>query len=200
MIGLYELNDKETLMWTGLTQTELDDAKAKLQKDGKFKFFKGWVKVMNHNKYNSYGTGEKQEAALAREVSNIPQDVSDYMSSDTSIDTSMHTTGILDIKHNTENIKHKSLGKSENPFYEEAQKFLDAFNEIFQTKYKSTRSWAKNFSYWRGTYSLDEVIEAVRKAKNHPFYKDKLNPDMLLRTHEDRIGQFLNNRKESLIL
>lgn len=107
MCGIYELNDKEVLMWTGLTPSELDDAKNKFQKDGKFKFAKGWVKVVNHMKYNAYGTGEKQQPALEKELNSIPKDTLSLLDSDTSMDTSMDTTPILDINHKEEIRKRK---------------------------------------------------------------------------------------------
>jgi hypothetical protein len=72
--------------------------------------------------------------------------------------------------------------------------FLEEFNKEWGTRYTSSKSWEKNFNTWLREYTYDQILEAMRRAKGHSFYKDKLNPDMLFRTHEDRIGQFLNLR------
>ena len=81
---------------------------------------------------------------------------------------------------------------NDNKYKEEAKIFLNEFNSLWGTKYVSHRAWFKNFTKWREDYTLEQILDAMKNAKNHPFYKDKLNPDMLLRSHEDRIGQLLN--------
>ena len=104
MCGCYELNDAEIKLWCGLTEQEIIAIKQKFSRDRKFVFSSGWVRVINHGRYNSYGKGEKQEQAYKRELSLIPPFL---YPTDTSIDTSMDTTPILDINPNTEIIKHK---------------------------------------------------------------------------------------------
>ncbi|MCG3176871.1 MAG: hypothetical protein MOGMAGMI_01835 [Candidatus Omnitrophica bacterium] len=103
MIGIYEANDMEMKLWLGFNDKELQEAKEFLR--AKVIFKNGWVKILNHDKYNSYGNGEKQKSALEKEKKIVPQ----YLY-DTSIDTSMDTSAILDINHKSENIKQKKGG------------------------------------------------------------------------------------------
>lgn len=100
MCGCYELNDKEIKLWLDFTDKELIEAKRSISQKAFFK--NGWVRLLNHDKYNSYGKGEKQEVTLNKEISQIPE----YMN-DTSIDTSIDTQAILALNHNTEIINNK---------------------------------------------------------------------------------------------
>lgn len=75
MVGCYELSDREISFWTGLTAVEISEAKEKFQKDGKFFFIDNWVKVVNHDKYNNYGNGSKQEVSYRKELALIPSEV-----------------------------------------------------------------------------------------------------------------------------
>ena len=100
----------------------------------------------------------------------------------------------------TTNKNDKNVKNDKNIYIQEAQIFLEAFNEEYGGAYRSTNSWLNNFIKHREVYSLDDLIEAVRKAKSHPFWKDKLDPDKLLRTHEDRIGQLLSYTPRSRAL
>lgn len=119
MSGIYELNDLEIKTWLGITDTELEEAKKKLQSGGKVFFKDGWVCLKNHNKYNSYGRGEKQAAALVKERSLIPKEIQDYF--DTSMDTSIGGVSILDLNPKSETLNPKS----------ESLKGLDSINSFF---------------------------------------------------------------------
>jgi len=101
MCGCYELNDKEIFLWLGFTEKDLSESKKELS--GKVYFNNGWVKIINHVKYNNYGNGSKQEQALEKELLMIPKFMINQQK-DTSMDTSMDTDGILALKHKTENI------------------------------------------------------------------------------------------------
>jgi len=58
------------------------------------------------------------------------------------------------------------------------------FNETYGTSYSST-SIIGNYTYWRGFFSVKQIIEAIRKSPNHRFVKEnlkgKLKPDMMFR-------------------
>lgn len=95
--------------------------------------------------------------------------------------------------------KNVKKEKNEKNVNEETQ-ILNHFNDVFDKKFKSTASWSKNFSYWRKTYSLDEIKQAIVNAKKDSWWKDKLDMDKLFRTHEDRIGQLLNRAVKKSIL
>ena len=109
MSGMYELNDLEMKMWLGLTDTEIEDTKKKFHRDGKIFFKDGWVKLVNHNKYNSYGRGESQETALQRELSLIPREIKEFF--DTSVGTSVGSVPTLGINHKSKIINKKSENK-----------------------------------------------------------------------------------------
>jgi len=113
MCGIYEFNDQEAMLWTGLNSTELEDAKKRFTKEKKFIFYGGWVRVLNHEKYNCYGRGEKQEAALQRELSLVPSFIKEI---DTSMDTSIDTPPILPIIHKSKIINQKSEIEEDKKF------------------------------------------------------------------------------------
>jgi hypothetical protein len=77
---------------------------------------------------------------------------------------------------------------------QEAESLIEIFNYIWGTNYRSHRSWLNNFKKWREVYSLEDIKQAIENAKADPWWKDKLDLDKLLRTHEDRIGQLLNRK------
>jgi hypothetical protein len=88
--GIFEIPDRVVLFNTRTTQSELEKAKEELK--NKVVFYKGWVKIINTNKYNNYVTNSKLQIALEKEISLIPQEVVDYMNGyDTSMDTSIYT-------------------------------------------------------------------------------------------------------------
>lgn len=70
LTGIYELPDSRALAALHVTQREWDAVKVKFMKDRKFAFYKGWVKIANAERYQSF-TGEKNEVAKQRELSLI---------------------------------------------------------------------------------------------------------------------------------
>jgi hypothetical protein len=70
----YELPDRVVTFETGLTKEQLEKAKEKFSKDGKFAFYKGWIKILNYDRYNQY-LGEKNLTAREKECSLIPKEV-----------------------------------------------------------------------------------------------------------------------------
>ena len=208
MCGVYELNDIEMKMWLGMTEPELEQIKRKFHKDRKVFFRGGWVCLTNHNKYNSYGKGEKQEPALKRELSLVPREIKEFFN--TSINTSMGGVPILDINHSTEYINHKSQIRKKkdsiSSITSKAGKVLEMFNIIFnrtgRDKLTSTRAIEKNLEYWLEDYSLEDIEAAFKGGLKHHFYKNKLTPEMLLRRRNerwedvDRIGELKGYKPE----
>lgn len=72
LTGMYELPDKYIKADLELTQKELDVAKDKLT--GKILFCDGWIKIVNHDKFNSY-SGESIERAKDKEMALIPEKI-----------------------------------------------------------------------------------------------------------------------------
>jgi len=87
LTGTYELPDKyicADLDWSG---GELRLVKEKFEKEGKFRFFKSWVQIINHDRYNNF-KGEKLSKAIEKELKSIPSELIQYLyPPDTSIDT-----------------------------------------------------------------------------------------------------------------
>lgn len=87
LTGTYELLDRYICADLDFKQDELDGFKAKLENDGKIRFHKSWVQIINHDKYNNF-RGEKLTKAIEKELVNIPSELVQYLySHDTSIDT-----------------------------------------------------------------------------------------------------------------
>lgn len=93
--GIYELPDKYIKTDLDITQEELDSYKELFKKDNKFDFFKGWIKIINVDKYNSFN-GPKNEVARRNQLLRVPKEL---YNQDTSIHTSIDTT--LNHNHNT---------------------------------------------------------------------------------------------------
>lgn len=97
---------------------------------------------------------------------------------------------------NVKNVKNNIRGV--------AEQLISYWNEEYGRKFRVPRKggWLKNFESWLETYTLEEIKQAVGVAQTkHKFYKDKITPDMLFRTHEDRIGGMLNYQtdRDSLV-
>jgi len=71
--GAYEVQDRRICFDTSITDTDLQKIKEKLQKDGRFIFIDGWVKITNIDKYNNYRFSERNEKAFNRELQLIPE-------------------------------------------------------------------------------------------------------------------------------
>jgi hypothetical protein len=101
LTGIYELPDKYIQLDLDLNEEEINFIKEKFQKDNKILFFDGWIKILNHDKYNSF-KGEKIEIAKTKELEKIPLKIKQYQwSIDTSINTSIDTPS--NDNHNNKN-------------------------------------------------------------------------------------------------
>ena len=139
--GIFEIPDRNIMFDTGLSQTELDQAKKDLKE--KVIFHNGWIKLLNTEKYNNYVTNPKLEKAFNRELSVVPSKIIEYMNKyDTSIDTSIHTTN----NHKSKTINHKSKTKETKN-----NKDINSLNDEFCARV------ARNY---------DVSLPAVLKKKN----------------------------------
>jgi len=103
------------------------------------------------------------------------------------------------------NSKGNSKGKDkksikEKPKNNECEKWLEYFNKICKTSYRSIKPIVKNFNYWHEIYSIPEMEIVIQLAQVDDWYKDKLTPTLLLRTKNkngecDYIGELLNKYK-----
>lgn len=191
--GIFQLTESKIKFEAKLTDKQFEDAKNNLQKAGKVFFQEGWVYVVNARKNNNYENSPKNTVALERELGFVPKAILSFF--DSSIGTSMdstHKSKTINQKPKTKEGESVRGGELET----EAEEFIQQFNSIRESNYRSYRSWFSNFKHWRAVYSLEDMVLAVRKAKNHSFWKDKLTPDMLFRTNQDRIGDLLNSSQK----
>lgn len=77
LTGIYECPDFKISSHTGVNTSELEECKKELQ--GKISFYKGWVKIVNTDKYQTF-KGLKNEVAKEKELNLIPPDVRDTLS------------------------------------------------------------------------------------------------------------------------
>lgn len=91
---MYQIYPKEVSMWCEVPLKDVLDIFNKFQNDKKIFYKDGWIKILNHKKYQNYGGGT-QQIAYEKELQQVPNSIIAIdvdTSIDTSIDTSMHTT------------------------------------------------------------------------------------------------------------
>ena len=72
--GAYEIPEAYIHTATKIPTSEIHKIKEKFQQDGKFMFFKSWVRIMNCEKYQQY-RGEKNDIARERELALCPKEL-----------------------------------------------------------------------------------------------------------------------------
>lgn len=86
---------------------------------------------------------------------------------------------------------------------EQAQEYLDFWNEVHNKKFTSVRSVEKNLQLRLKEFSFDQIKDAVRVVKRHHFWQNKMRPETLLRNRNtqgeavDYIGEMLNYQPAS---
>ena len=78
MCGIYELPDKIICYTLDLTLSDLGLLKAKLEKDNKFYFYRGWVFIINFSKHNMYSPAKPVVASFVKDYNNIPSYIKQY--------------------------------------------------------------------------------------------------------------------------
>jgi hypothetical protein len=171
--GIYELPDKYVQADLDLNPSELKTIKEKLQKNSKFYFIDGWVKIVNHDKYNCY-TGAKTGMAREKEIASVPSKVMEYGSTiDTSIDTSMDTPN----NHKSEIINNKPykninyLLSIPSEDFEELKKDLDVSDEQIKSKGEDLHNYclAKGRVYKDYKAFLRNSLKRDYPKKNYNF-------------------------------
>lgn len=98
--GAYEIQDRRICFDTDINSSDLTKIKTKFEKDGKFIFVDGWIKVNNIDKYNNYRFSERNEKAFNRELELIPE----------------YVRGIFGLDFTLEDFKQKYYKKSKNGY------------------------------------------------------------------------------------
>jgi hypothetical protein len=106
------------------------------------------------------------------------------------------------IKEKKKIIKEKKKRENlNNSNLQEIQEIVNYYNQIFNKKTKSFISFEKNFLFWRQTYTVEEIKQAIKNAKQDKFWSDKLTLTILFRQKNPRgeavdyIQDFLNTGK-----
>lgn len=143
LTGIYEITDRQVSFDTGLTKSQITEAKQSFQDAGKILFKDNWVYVIKSKELNSYN-GEKLEKAIENERHLIPESVLDYL--DTLLRGMDRVSDISDtpINHNnkSETINHKEGGVGETKIYASLDYLKelpqDNLEELYQ-KYEASK-------------------------------------------------------------
>lgn len=153
IIHCYECSDKYVIADTGINQKDLSLYKGKFQKDHKILFYKGYVKLLNANKYETY-TG-KNDFAKARLLTEMAADVLDWYNNifDTPLYGGMDGPSKGPINHKSETINHKSETtgvvkgpKKEKLENEDFQQIADDYHvplSFVLSKWEDLENWCK---------------------------------------------------------
>jgi len=203
MTNYVELPDEIIMLETSLTPTRLASSKEELEKSGRVFFANDWVYIPNAEKHNKYRNSDKNIVTYENELNSVPKDILSFFESKvdssihSSIDSTMHSS--RHSNHKSRIINNKSKTKNQKPKDGEiAMKYLETFNETHGKSYTSLKAITPNLTYWLETYTLDQILEAVRRTA-HGWWADNPSPELLLRRKNrngepvDYIGQLLNN-------
>ena len=75
MVGIYELPDVILRYTLEATLEEINEMKAKFEKDRKYFFFNGWVYINNFHKHNFFSSAPSVMNTYLKDFNNIPQEV-----------------------------------------------------------------------------------------------------------------------------
>ena len=86
---------------------------------------------------------------------------------------------------------------------DESQQVLEHYNQTYGTKFTSAMSIQDNLDYWLKQYTLQDILSAIDRIKDHDYWAGKMTPVILLRRktpggeHTDHIGSLLNYQKNT---
>ena len=66
------------------------------------------------------------------------------------------------------------------------QEVVDYYNEIYNKRVRSVRGFEKNFEFWLEYHTIDEMKEAIAKARSDVFWWNKLTLSILFRRRNPR--------------
>lgn len=159
LCGCYEISDRVLVFDTGLTNSELKKAKEDLFP--KARFYDGWVYLENAKRLGGY-KGEKNEEAIRKELSKIPDYITDVILEPKQDRVSINIDGVSCISDTSINNKSEIINnKSE---IRDKKKNLD--DDDLE---KISKSLSVSFSTVSDYYA--KLLDYV-KTKNRDPYKD----------------------------
>jgi hypothetical protein len=151
IIHCYECPDQYILLETGVSRGVLERCKQKLERDGKIKFFKGYIRLVNADKYESY-RGADNEKAKEKSIQELSLDVLDWYNNKKDTPVEGVLTGTVHqvdstINHKSEIINHnKGVVKGENLLLEDLEEIAVQYQvpiAFVQSKYDDMLNWCK---------------------------------------------------------
>ena len=152
LTGIYELDDRSITSALKITQQQFNKVKEKFMTDNKICFFNGWIKIINHDKYNNY-SGIKNEVAVEREFSLISKEIIENLDrvsigypavADT---LNNHKSEI--INHKLETINQKSKTEFSN-FEELTDQVMQNIADEYQVTLQEVKDTKMDMEVWMG--------------------------------------------------
>lgn len=169
LTGIYELDDRSINSALKITQQQFNKIKEKFMADRKISFYNGWIKIINHDKYNNY-SGIKNEVAVEREFSLISREIIENLDrvsigyprvADT---LNNHKSEIINQKSKTEFNKFEDL--TEEVCLEIASKYSVTLQEVLDTKLEMEVWLGKSNKNKYSNYKL-ALMTWVKKNSNN---------------------------------
>lgn len=178
LTGIYELDDRSITSALKITQQQFNKVKDKFMADKKISFYNGWIKIINHDKYNNY-SGIKNEVAVEREFSLISKEIIENLDR-----VSIGYPAVADTlnNHKSEIINHKSETINQKP-KTEFSNFEDLTEEVcrqianeYQVTLQEVKDTKMDMEVWMGKSNKNKynnyklaLMTWVRKNKNVPI-------------------------------
>lgn len=148
MTGFYELSDRTMCFDTGSNQSELGISKKELIK--KVRFYRGWVYLINTDRYNSF-KGQKNDVAKKKEMELVPKKILSTL---------------------TSNKPYRVSGKSDSVSTNGDTSIINP--------YPININKGTNKDYMESTSLTDTLVAQISKQKNVSFADGKKIKDRLL--------------------
>lgn len=161
LIDVYKLPLQVISLETGYDMSIIKIAMDQLQERGIIKHYNYlWLKLLREDFASLMYSGEKNEKAIEKYISTIPNEIKDYLEIDSSIDTSMHTSDKSEIINQELEIINKEQ-ETRNKKLEEIIKEFESINPACKDFYgnKTQRKACNNLI---DTYGFEKVISAIK--------------------------------------
>jgi len=201
MTGYFEVSDRVIKFDTGLSDKELENSKKELV--DKIRFYKGWVFILNAERYNTF-RGDKNEKAVEAEIKEIPRNVKDALNDEKVYRVSEKVDRVSEVSdtsitiinnHNHNHNKYRDIENiKENEIKQVAEKYkvstkyvervLDRLaNDIeikgkdkYANKLAALRNWVSNQIEWD---EKDGKKIILKDLEPHQIEDLRKNPDKL---------------------
>jgi len=197
------ISDRQITFHTNISGKRLEKAKQELQ-SMKWFFFEGeWIYHNHSIAYVDYEGRDRVIESKNDEISKVPEKIKEVFNGlitgfkpvlnhkPKTLNQKQETKGECEGKPDEATLtssksSSKVASESDEAATDPALKVLEQYNKTFGKGVKSARAIRANLGYWLEEYSLEQILEAIRKAPKHHFFRDKLTPQLLLRRKNQR--------------